>query len=327
MSANHNHSLVRAIEIVEAAHRAGAHAVKLQTYTAGTLTLDVAQQEFLISDPTSPWKGKTLHGLYEEAATPWDWHKEVFKRCSELGLVCFSTPFDETAVDFLETLDVPCYKIASFETVHLPLLRKVASTRKPLIISTGMASIAELDEMVRAVRGAGCTELILLKCTSSYPATPSDSNLRTIPHLRQLFDCHVGLSDHTMGLGVAAAAVAFGACLVEKHITLSRDEKGPDSAFSAEPEELRALVVETRRAWEGLGKVSYGPTKNESKSLQFRRSLYIASDMKAGDPLTKENMRIVRPGFGLPPKFYDIILGRRIVKDARKGTPVTWDLI
>jgi N-acetylneuraminate synthase len=327
MSGNHNRSLERALAIVEAAARAGAHALKLQTYTADTITLDVQQGDFQISDPESLWDGANLHRLYQDASTPWEWHAPIFQRCRELGLICFSTPFDESAVDFLEGLGVPAYKIASFENVHLPLIRKAAATGKPLIVSTGMASLAELDEAVRTARDAGCRELVLLKCTSSYPATPEFSNLRTIPHLRELFGVEVGLSDHTLGVGAAVAAVALGATVLEKHFTLCRADGGIDSAFSLEPAELAGLVQETERGWQALGNVSYGPTAKERGSLRFRRSLYLARDMLAGDAFTPENLRIVRPGFGLPPKYYEVVLGRRITRDAPKGTALSWDLI
>lgn len=327
MSGNHNQSLDRAHAIVEAAAEAGAHALKLQTYTADTITLDVSEGEFFIDNPDSLWKGTSLHKLYQQAYTPWEWHEPIFRRCRELGLVCFSTPFDETAVDFLETLDVPCYKIASFENVHIPLIRKVAATGKPIIMSTGMASIAELDEAVTAAREAGCRDLILLKCTSTYPATAENTNISTIPHMRELFGCEVGLSDHTMGVGVAVAAVALGATVVEKHFTLSRADGGVDATFSLEPAELRTLVTETERAWQALGRVTYGPTEAEVASLLYRRSVYIANDMKAGDIFTNYNLRIVRPGHGLAPKYFSILLGKKILRDAKKGTPVTWDII
>lgn len=327
MSGNHNQSLGRAIEIVEAAAAAGAHAIKLQTYTADTMTLDVAEGEFFISDERSLWKGSNLHDLYAIAHTPWDWHAPIMRRAAELGLICFSTPFDESAVDFLESLDVPAYKIASFENIHLPLIRKVAATGKPLIISTGMASLAEIDDAVRAAREAGCTQLVLLKCTSTYPATPINSNVLTIPNLRAAFDCEVGLSDHTMGIGVSAAAVAHGATVVEKHFTLRRSDGGVDSSFSLEPDEMRALVVETERAWQSLGRVSFGVTEAERNSLVFRRSIYIAADLRAGETLTAENLRCIRPGYGLPPKFYETLLGRRVNQDVRKGTPMAWALL
>ena len=295
MSGNHNQSLERALQIVEAAAHAGAHALKLQTYTANTITLDIRGGDFEISDSDSLWAGQNLHDLYSKAHTPWEWHKPIMSRARELGMICFSSPFDESAVDFLEELDVPAYKIASFENNHLPLIRKAASTGKPLIISSGMASLADLERAVLAARESGCRDLVLLKCTSTYPATPENTNIRTIPHLRELFDCEVGLSDHTMGVGVAVAAVALGASVIEKHFTLSRAEGGVDSAFSLEPQELSALVQDSERAWQSLGQVSYGPTAAEKKSLVFRRSIYVAADIAEGECFTSQNLRIVRP--------------------------------
>lgn len=327
MSGNHNQSLDRALAIVEAAAKAGVHALKLQTYTADTMTLNLKEGEFFINDPNSLWSGQSLYELYQQAYTPWEWHEPIFKRCQELGIVGFSTPFDETAVDFLESLNVSCYKIASFENTDLPLIRKVASTGKPMIISTGMATVAELDETVRTAREAGCEDLVLLKCTSTYPATPENSNLLTIPHLRELFGVQVGLSDHTMGVGVAVASVALGATVIEKHFTLSRADGGVDSTFSMEPDEMAQLVVESERAWQALGRVKYGSVDVEKSSLVFRRSLYVAKDMEAGDMFTPDNLRAVRPGLGLSPKYYDIFLGKKIERDAPKGTPVTWDLL
>lgn len=327
MSGNHNQSLDRALAIVDAAAGAGADAIKLQTYTAATMTLNLRAPGFVIDDPASLWSGRQLYELYEEAHTPWEWHAPIMARAAQHGLHCFSTPFDETAVDFLETLNVPAYKIASFENTDLPLIRKVASTGKPMIVSTGMASLAEIDEAVRTARAAGCKDMVLLKCTSTYPATPQNTNLRTIANLKEAFGCEVGLSDHTMGCGVAVAAVAFGATVIEKHFTLRRADGGVDSAFSLEPEELKLLRVESERAWQGLGEVAYGGTRAEEKSRAFRRTLYIARDMKAGDTLDEQTMRIVRPGFGLPPKYYDTLLGKRINQDAAAGTPLTWDLL
>ena len=327
MSGNHNQSLDCALEIVEAAAKAGVHALKLQTYTADTMTLDVAEGEFFIDDSKSLWQGHSLYELYQKAHTPWEWHQPIFNRCQELGILGFSTPFDVTAVDFLESLNVPCYKIASFENTDLPLIHKVASTGKPMIISTGMASIAELDETVRAAREAGCQDLILLKCTSTYPATPDNSNLYTLPHLRDLFDVQVGLSDHTLGIGAAVASVALGAVAIEKHFTLSRADGGVDSAFSMEPLEMAQLVEETQRAWQALGQIQYGPTPAEKKSLVFRRSLYVAQDMKVGDVLTPQNLRAVRPGYGLPTKYYETVLGKAVIKAVKKGTPLNWELL
>jgi N-acetylneuraminate synthase len=327
MSGNHNQSLERALEIVDAAAASGAHALKLQTYTADTMTLNINEGEFFIEDPKSLWKGHSLYDLYQEAHTPWEWHKPIFDRCHERGIIGLSTPFDDTAVDLLEELDAPCYKIASFENTDLPLIRKVAATGKPLIISTGMATIAELDETVRAARDSGCNELILLKCTSSYPSTPENSNILTIPHMRELFGCEIGLSDHSMGVGVSVAAVALGATVIEKHFTLCRADGGVDSSFSLEPEEMRSLVIEAERAWQALGQVRYGPTEKELKSLVFRRSLYIVKDMEVGDVFTPENLRTIRPGNGLPPKYYELLLGRRITRAAKKGMPMDWNLI
>ncbi|MBU3736229.1 MAG: pseudaminic acid synthase, partial [Methylobacterium sp.] len=258
---------------------------------------------------------------------PWDWHRPIFERATELGMIPFSTPFDESAVDFLEALGAPCYKIASFENTDLGLIRKVASTGKPVIISTGMANVSELGEAVATARDAGCTQLVLLKCTSSYPASPEHSNILTIPHLRELFGCEVGLSDHTMGVGVSVASVALGATVIEKHFTLSRAEGGVDAAFSLEPAELSSLVIETERAWQSLGRVSYGPTQNEVKSLNFRRSIYITRDLEAGDTLDGSNIRVIRPGAGLEPRYFELVLGRRVRNAVSRGTPLNWDLL
>lgn len=327
MSGNHNHSLERALTIVDAAADAGVQALKLQTYTADTMTIDIDEGEFFIDDPNSLWKGNSLYKLYQEAYTPWEWHKPIFDRCRERGILGFSTPFDESAVDFLESLDVPCYKIASFEMTDLPLIRKVAAIGKPMIISTGMATVAEIDETVREARQAGCQDIILLTCTSTYPATPKSTNLMTIPHMRDLFSCQVGLSDHTMGIGVAVASIALGATVIEKHLTLSRADGGVDSAFSLEPTEMKALVTECGQAYEALGQVSYGPTKAEQASLCHRRSLYVVEDIQAGELFTELNVRAIRPGLGLPPKYLDIVLGRRAEKDVRRGTPVSWEIL
>ncbi|MDD1152627.1 pseudaminic acid synthase [Pseudomonas sp. TNT2022 ID357] len=327
MSGNHNQSLDVALQIVEAAARAGAHALKLQTYTADTMTLDLDQGEFFIKDPDSLWAGSSLYDLYQRAHTPWEWHEPIFARARELGMLAFSTPFDESAVDFLESLDVPAYKIASFENTDLPLIRRVAATGKPLIISTGMASIAELDESVQAARQAGCRDLVLLKCTSTYPASPANSNLLTIPHLRELFGCEVGLSDHSMGVGVSVAAVALGATVIEKHFTLDRSAGGVDASFSLEPGELASLVVETERGWQAMGQVRYGATQAESKSLMYRRSLYVTRDMQAGELFSADNVRAIRPGLGLAPKHYDALLGRRARQALKRGTALDWALI
>ena len=327
MSGNHNQSLERALEIVEAAARSGAHALKIQTYTADTMTLDLDIGDFKINDPKSLWNGRTLYSLYQEAHTPWEWHAPIFERARALGMIPFSTPFDDTAVDFLETLDVACYKIASFENTDIPLIRKVAATGKPMIISTGMASVAELDESVRAARAAGCKDLVLLKCTSTYPATPANTNILTIPHLRELFGCEVGLSDHTMGTGVSVASVALGASVIEKHFTLARADGGVDSTFSLEPDEMRALVVETERAWQALGQVSYGASCAEQPSLKFRRSLYVSADIAAGEKFTPANVRAIRPGMGLAPKHLDAVLGRTARTALTRGTALQWELI
>lgn len=327
MSGNHNQSLERALEIVEAAAAAGAHALKLQTYTADTMTLNIEDGDFFIEDSESLWEGNSLYKLYQQAYTPWEWHEPIFKRCRELGMIAFSTPFDETAVDFLVSLDMPLYKIASFENTDIPLIKRVASTGKPMIISTGMATIAELDETVRAAREAGCENLVLLKCTSTYPASPENTNITTIPHMKDLFNCQVGLSDHTMGTGVAVASVALGATVIEKHFTLSRADGGVDSAFSMEPHEMRMLVEETQRAWESLGQVQYGPTEKELASLKYKRSIYIAKNMKKGEMFTKDNLRIIRPGYGLPPKYFDSFIGKKVKKDTVAGTPLSWELM
>lgn len=327
MSGNHNQSLERALAIVEAAAKAGAHALKLQTYTPDTMTLDLNVGEFQISDPQSLWAGNSLYELYRQAYTPWEWHQPIFARAAELGMLAFSTPFDESAVDFLESLNVPAYKIASFENTDIPLIRKVAATGKPMIISTGMASVAEIDEAVRAARTAGCEHLVLLKCTSTYPATADNSNVRTIPHLRELFKCEVGLSDHTMGVGAAVAAVALGASVIEKHFTLARADGGVDSSFSMEPQELQMLTLETERAWRALGQVSYGASAAEQGSLIFRRSLYVVQDIAEGEALTLNNLRPIRPGYGLPPKFLEQLLGMRLKKAVPRGSALTWDML
>ena len=327
MSGNHNQSLDRALEIVDAVAQSGSHALKIQTYTADTITIDIREGEFFLSDAKNLWKGSSLYELYEKAHTPWEWHEAIFDRARQHGLIAFSTPFDKTAVDFLENLNVPCYKIASFENTDLPLIKYVAATGKPMIISTGMATFAELDETVEAAKSAGCKDLVLLKCTSTYPSTPDDSNILTIPEMRKRYGCEIGLSDHTMGVGVAVAAVALGATVIEKHFTLQRADGGVDSAFSMEPQEMAQLVIETERAWQAMGKVHDGPTEKETASLVFRRSLYVVEDMKVGDTFTAKNLRAIRPGYGLAPKFYDHTIGKTVKRDVARGTPLSHDLI
>jgi pseudaminic acid synthase len=324
MSGNHNQSLEKALAIVDAAAAAGAHAIKLQTYTPDTMTLAGA---YTIEDEGSLWKGRELYELYQEAYTPWEWHQAIFSRAREKGLLAFSSPFDETAVDFLETLEVPCYKIASFENTDLPLLRKVAATGKPVIMSTGVANLSDIDEAMRTLRAHGCEDIILLKCTSTYPSSPENTNLRTIPHLSQLFHCPVGLSDHTMGIGAAVAAVALGASVLEKHFTLSRAAGGVDAAFSLEPAELQALVTESERAFLALGYIQYGVQQAEQKSRLFKRSIYVSRDLAAGESFSRDNIRVVRPGIGLAPKYYDQVLGKTAKTAIKAGTPLTWELL
>jgi len=327
MSGNHNQSLERALKIIDAAADAGVNAVKLQTYMADTMTIDCNRPEFTINDPKSLWNGKKLYDLYKEAHTPWEWHKPIFERCKERGIVGFSTPFDETAVDFLESLNVSMYKIASFEFVDLPLIEKVASTRKPIIFSVGMASLEEINDAVKTARNNGCKDITLLKCTSSYPANPRDSNLITIPDLKDRFKCRVGISDHTMGTEIALAAIGIGASVIEKHFTLSRSDGGVDSAFSVEPDEMKNLVEGCKKAHEALGSIFYGPTKNEEKSLVFRRSIYAIKDIKKGEKFTKENVRIIRPGFGMPPKCIFEIMEKSASRAIKRGCPILREMI
>lgn len=327
MSGNHNQSLEKALEIIDAAAATGAHAIKLQTYTADTLTIDVSHDEFSIKDPNSLWKDRNLYELYQEAYTPWEWHKALFDRAKEKGMLCFSTPFDDTSVDFLEELGVEVYKIASFENNHLPLLKKVAQTGKPVIMSTGISTLADIEIAVKTLRENGCKDLVLLKCTSTYPATPENTNISTIPHMSALFDCHVGLSDHTLGVGVAVSSVAFGARVIEKHFTIDRSEGGVDSAFSLEPAEFKMLVEEAERAFLSIGKVTYGIMDAEKKSKMFKRSIYIVKDMEEGDIFTEENIRIIRPGLGLAPKYFEVMLGKKINKAVKRGTALSFDLI
>jgi pseudaminic acid synthase len=325
LSGNHNASLERALQLVNAAKSAGADAVKLQTYTADTITIDHSSPEFRIAG--GPWDGRTLYDLYRSAHTPWDWHPAIFTRARELDLIVFSAPFDDTAVDFLETLGCPAYKIASFELVDLPLIRRAARTGKPLIMSTGMANLAEIGEAVESARDAGCNELALLHCVSSYPAPEEDSNILTLPDLARNFAVPCGLSDHTLGTAVAVAAVALGASIIEKHLTLARADGGPDAGFSMEPSEFAALSRDCRSAYAALGRVYYDLKGSEAGNLQFRRSLYFVADLAPGEVILPEHVRSIRPGNGLPPKFLDQIVGRRVTRTVGRGTPVSWVLI
>jgi len=324
MSGNHNQDFNQAVKIIEAAKEAGADAVKLQTYTPDTITIDCDNEFFRIKGTI--WEGKTLYDLYREAYTPWEWQPQLKKVANDLGMDLFSTPFDHTAVDFLEKMDVPVYKVASFELVDLPLLRKIAQTGKPIIMSIGMATLAEIDEAVGAIREAGGNQLALLKCTSAYPAPPEEMNLRTIPHLSEAFCVPVGLSDHTLGSAVSVAAVSLGACIVEKHFTLSRKDPGPDSTFSSEPHEFKEMVDAIRVTEEALGKVSYEITEKQRESRVFRRSLFVVKDIKEGEKFTEENVRSIRPGYGLHTRYLEVILGRKAKNDIAKGTPLSWDL-
>jgi pseudaminic acid synthase len=324
MSGNHNQSLERALKIIDVAAESGAHAIKLQTYTADTITM---KGVYSIADKNSLWHGQELYDLYKQAYTPWEWHKAIFDRAHEKGILAFSSPFDETAVDFLETLNVPVYKIASFENTHIPLIKKIAKTGKPVILSTGVSTISDIDLAVKTLRNNGCENFILLKCTSTYPSTPENSNVLTLPHLSQLFGCYVGLSDHTMGIGASIAAVALGARVIEKHFTLNRSDGGVDSAFSLEPHEFKSLVIETERAFQSLGTVKYGVQLPEEKSKLFKRSIYISKDIKKGEIFTIENLKIIRPSYGLHPKYYEMVLGRKCKIDLTAGTPLTIDCL
>jgi pseudaminic acid synthase len=324
MSGNHNQSLERALQIVDAAAASGAHALKLQTYTADTITMRGA---YKIEDKNSLWNGEELYDLYSKAYTPWEWHKPIFDRAMELGMLAFSSPFDESAVDFLESLNVPLYKIASFENTHHPLLKKVAATGKPVIMSTGVATLEDVEESVEVLRKAGCKEIILLKCTSTYPATAENTNLNTIPFMREKFKCEIGLSDHTMGIGVSVASVALGVRVIEKHFTLSRAEGGVDSAFSMEPHELKMLVEETERAHQALGKIQLNVQDVEKKSLLYKRSIYVSQDVAEGDVLNESNLKIIRPALGLAPKYWDSVVGKIAAKDIKSGTPLQNDLL
>lgn len=327
LSGNHSQDYGVAEEMVKAAAKAGADAIKLQTYTADSMTLDVDSKDFVIGEKDSLWSGQSLYSLYQKAATPYEWHLPLFELAKSLGMQAFSSPFDESAVDFLKGLDVPAFKIASFELTDIPLIRKAAGIGKPLIMSTGMASLAEIELAVNTAKRAGNEQIILLKCTSTYPAEASNTNLRTIVNMRETFSMPVGLSDHTGGIGAALASVALGACVIEKHFVLDRQAGGVDAAFSLEPSELESLVVESERAWQALGRVTYGGSKAEEKSKQYRRSLYVCKDIKAGEMLTEENMKIVRPAFGLAPKYWDKVIGKVVKQDLPKGTALDWHLI
>ncbi len=325
MSGNHNQSLDRALEIVDAAAHAGAHCLKLQTYTADTMTLDIPDGDFFINDKKSLWNGTSLYELYQKAYTPWEWHEPIFDRCRKHGMIPLSTPFDDTAVDFLLGLGVSFFKIASFEAVDLPLAKKIGATGKPVIASTGMSSLQEISELVQTLRGTGNENLILLKCTSNYPASPENSNLRTIPNLKEALGIQVGLSDHTLGIGAAVASVALGATVIEKHFTLDRSEGGVDSEFSLEPHEMKALVEESLRAWQALGSVRYGTLASEKSSAQFRRSIYVTQDIAEGEAIGRHNIRIIRPGFGLQPKYFDLVLGKTAKTALKRGDALTWE--
>ncbi|MFC1748533.1 pseudaminic acid synthase [Pseudomonadota bacterium] len=329
MSGNHNQDFERGLAIIKAAAKLGADGIKLQTYTADTMTLDVNKKngDFWIDEPDNNWSGTSLHAIFQTAYTPWDWHKPYMKLCKKLGLVCISTAFDENAVDFLEDLNVPFYKVASFENNHLPLIAYMARTKKPIVMSTGMATFEELSEAVQVARENGCKDLTLLKCTSAYPADASEANLASITHMRESLGVKVGLSDHSLGIGVAVAASTLGVCLIEKHLTLRRADGGVDSFFSMEPEEMEALVIESERAYKAVGQKHYGATKTEKSFVQGRRSVYIAKNTVAGEVLTRENLRVVRPGYGLHPRHYEMLLGTELIRDVTKGERASWDMV
>jgi len=327
LSGNHQQDYALAEKMIEAAADAGVHAIKLQTYTPETMTLNLQNDDFMVDDKDSLWQGENLFGLYGKASTPWEWHKKLFDKAKSLGLIAFSSPFDASAVDFLETLDVPCYKIASFENNDLPLIKKVAQTGKPIIISTGMASQEEIKELITTIHDTGNEQVVLLKCTSNYPADASDSNLATIAHMRDVFQCPIGLSDHSNGITVSLASVALGACLIEKHFVLNRQAGGIDAEFSLEANELHDLVVESERIYAALGNIQYGGSGNEQKSKKYRRSIYCSQRIAKGDILTEDNIRVIRPGFGLAPKHFESVLGKAAAEDIMPGTALKWELI
>ena len=327
LSSNHNGSLERALKCVDIASEAGVDAIKLQTYTADSITLNIEKDEFFIKEKDSLWKGQSLFSLYQKGQTPWEWHKPIFDKAKSKGLICFSSPFDFQAVDFLETLDVPCYKIASPECIDIPLIKKAAGTGKPLIISTGMATEEEISVAVKTAKDSGCKSLALLKCTSAYPAKLESCNLKTILEMKSKFGCEIGFSDHTLGINASIAAVGMGATIIEKHFTISKDDEGIDSKFSLDAKELKKLVQSINEVWKSKGKVIYGPTEEEKTTLLYRRSLYIVEDIKAGEKLTEKNLRSIRPAYGLNPKFYFQVLGKTVSKDLKKGTPLKLDFI
>ena len=322
MSGNHNQSLERALKIIDMAAEAGADAIKIQTYTADTITLKSDKEDFLIKDKSSLWAGENLHSLYEKAHTPWEWHEKIFDYSKKKGISCFSSPFDESAIEFLEKFNPPAYKIASFENNHLPLIKCAAKTKKPLIISTGMATVSEIENAVNTTREQGCEDIVLLKCTSTYPASPSNSNISTLPHLKSLFNTEVGISDHTLGIGVPLVSIGYGATFIEKHFTLNRSDGGVDSQFSLEPHELKSLVIESKRAWESIGNITYGSSSEEKSSMIFKRSIYVAKDIKKGELFNQSNLRVIRPGYGCSPKFYESLIGKQAKKDFMAGTPL-----
>ena len=326
LSGNHQQDYALAEKMIEAAAEAGVHAIKLQTYTPETMTLNLQNDDFMVNEENSLWKGESLYDLYGKASTPWEWHQPLFEKAKSLGLIAFSSPFDASAVDFLESLDVPCYKIASFENNDLPLIKKVAMTGKPIIVSTGMASKNEIQELLKTIYDTGNSQVILLKCTSNYPADASDSHLATIADMKKSFDCLIGLSDHSNGISVSLAGVALGACLVEKHFVLDREAGGVDAAFSLEPDELNLLVTESEKISRAIGQVQYGGSDNEQESKKYRRSIYCSQDIQKGGVLTADNIRVIRPGFGLSPKYYEQILGKMALQDIPAGQNIQWHL-